>query len=184
MPPRSPAAWARLSPAYRDRLVRRLGGGDAAAARRAYLRGDPLGAIRGHAAAGEHAERIARGVARGLSPSQAAGVPLPGEPGASRIDRAFLGVPVREPGGGTRLIDLAPGNAGAASRLGAYQNDLRLLLDGRLPPADFASRWRGRRVGGRRLEDRPDRALELLRQQAPPPGTPRYRRSVRPAAAA
>lgn len=181
--PRSRAAWAALSPGYRNRLVRQLGGGDVAAARQAFLRGDPLGRARGHAAASEHRGRVERGLSRGLTRSQASGLPRPGEPGAARIGRSFVAVPVRLPGGTTRLVDLEPRNAGAASRLGSYENDLRLLLDGRLPPADFASRWRGRRVAGRRLEDRPARAVEVLRQQSPPPGVPRYRRAIRPAVA-
>jgi len=172
---RSRQGWQGLTDAYRNRIVRGLGGGDAAAAEQRYLAGASLAATRGKAA-GEHSRRVERGIARGLTPTQAAGRPLPSEVAASAIEREFNGVPTRQ-GGGTAWVHLTV-NAGQASQVGRYQNETRLLIQGRLPPAEFRRRWQGRRVAGYELEADPDRVVEAMRRHGPPPDGVRYRKGV------
>lgn len=175
--PRPAGAWDTLSPAYRLRLER------AGITRTDFQRGVPLGRARGHLAAEEARTRRERGISRGLSPTQAAGRPRPGEVPASAIVRQFFGVPIRLPGGATGLADITPRNAGAASRIGEYLADVGQLISGRLPAGEFRSRWRSRRVAGHRFEWDPARVLEILRRSGPEPGAERYRR-VLPGAAA
>jgi len=172
---RSREGWRGLTQAYRNRIVRGLGGGDAAAAEQRYLAGAILAATRGKAA-GEHSRRVERGIARGLTPTQAAGRPLPGEVAASAIEREFNGVPTRQ-GGGTAWVDLTV-NAGQATQVGRYQNDTRLLLADRLSEEEFRRRWQGRRVAGHELESDPGRVMEAMRRHGPPPDGVRYRRGV------
>jgi len=76
----------------------------------------------------------------------------------------------------TELIDVPARHGGQAARLGAYMSDVGALLDGRLGGSDFETKWRGRRIAGRQVEYRPARVAEIMRQQGPPPGSPRYRR--------
>jgi hypothetical protein len=178
---RSAAAWRALAPRYRARLTRAFGSEDTA--RRKYLSGVPLGAARGHAEVGEHRTRVDRGLGRGLTESQAAGRPTAGEVSASGISREFYDVPIRD-GSGTRLVTIAPRNAGQAGRLGRYLSDLGNVARGVLPADEFARRWKGRQVAGYRVEHDAARALEAVRRAGPPPGGTRYRRvAVGPVAA-
>ncbi|MHB8342633.1 MAG: hypothetical protein ACYDB7_15885, partial [Mycobacteriales bacterium] len=131
---------------------------------------------------GESRIRRERGVSRGLSASQAAGRPRPGEVAASAITREFLGMPIREHGG-TRLIDVTPRDAGQASRVGRYLADVGQLVAGQLPAAAFADRWRGRHIAGHAAEWDAGRIMTILSQQGPEPGAVRYRRVVPGAAA-
>jgi hypothetical protein len=179
--PRREEAWRRLSPGVRARYSRSFGG--EGAARKAYLRGDPLGAARGHPETSEHRNRVQRGLIRGLSPTQAAGRPTSDEPSASTIGREFFDVPVRD-SAGTRLVTVAPRNAGQAGRVGRYLSDLGNVARGVLSPDDFARRWKGRQAAGYRVEHDAARALEAVRRAGPPPGGTRYRRvAVGPVAA-
>ncbi len=180
MQARSADRWAALSPPYRGRLVRQLGAGDTRRARAAYIKGASLKAARGKPD-NESEMRRARGVRRGLTPSQAAGRPRAHEVPASAIGREFDGVPVRngpEPDAGTQMANLTGLTFRQASTIGTYLKDVGELLDGRLRPGVFHRQWRGRKVARKRLEDRPDYVIELMRRQAPPPGQQRYRRTA------
>jgi hypothetical protein len=172
---RSASDWDDLSLRQEARYVRHLGGGDAVLARRRYIRGDALGVARGHAERGEHRARVARGIDRGLTPSQAAGRPQPGEISASQIGREFFDIPVRE-GGGTLLVDIRPGNARQASQLGGFLADLGNTSAGRMSADEFAEKWRGRRIAGYPVEFDAGRAVEAARRAGPPEGGTRYRR--------
>lgn len=182
---RNRSAWHALTPNYRTRLIRRLGDGDHRRAQAAYLRGESLKAARGKPS-DEAPLRRQRGLDRGLTVSQAAGHPRPGEDPASAISRTFFAVPVLAGNGrlaGTRLVDLDV-NAGQASRVGAYLADIAKLRAGSLGGAEFESRWQHRRIAGHSVEWRASRVVEILRQQEPPPGQPRYKRASRQARSA
>ena len=86
--------------------------------------------------------RVERGVARGLSRSQALGHPAKGEQLASKVEKdvTLLGK------GGPVVVTLV--GTKARSQAGSFDNDARLLRDGKLSRATFDHRWKGKSIGG------------------------------------
>jgi hypothetical protein len=86
--------------------------------------------------------RVERGVARGLSPARALGHPAKGERLASQVEKAvtILGK------GGPVVVTLV--GTKARSQAGKFDNDAGLLRAGKLSPATFDRRWKGKSIGG------------------------------------
>ena len=90
---------------------------------------------------------------------------------ASKIGAEFLHVPTTE-----GVLDLVARNSRESSRIGRYLHDVGALAEGRLDPAIFERRWRGKGIGEIRFESDPNRVLAMLRELGPGP-IDRYRRN-------
>jgi hypothetical protein len=86
--------------------------------------------------------RVERGVARGLSPSQALGHPARGETLASQVEKEVTVL------GKSGPIAVTLVGTKARSQAGKFDNDAGLLRAGKLTPSTFDRRWKGKSIGG------------------------------------
>lgn len=131
------------------------------------------GSIRGESArrgVTEHTIRKERAVAEGYS-SVLAGGHGGGLRGAVQLEGRVIA-----PGG--RVVTVEAHGPSQVARLGAYLEDRRQLLDGRMTPGQFRQRWAGKSIAGVRVSGSPERTVAAARRDASTREV-RYRRTGR-----
>ena len=124
-----------------------------------------MAAVRDYRA--EYAERKKRGLAAGLSPSQARGHPKPDEPSTAELQALpvwTVTFPAQDP---PRLVTIQSDLA-TAKRVGRYDRKLRDLREGRIGPAAFRRyALRVKPVGDLRVVSDPATAVALVEVATP-----------------